>query len=137
MKHTKKKKKLITVQKKSKEESNYSGNLNITFKDSNLYDVLCQYNRNKEHKKDKSYEKNEDEVDKNYEEYVDSKGNIHEKLKERRISDYVVKYDDEEYALLLFIFQFNQMLMMINNPMFFPHMAYVDMFNNKKRGDNE
>lgn len=122
---------------KSKEESNYSGNLNITFKDNNLYDVLCQYNRNKEYKKDKSYEKNEDEVDKNYEEYVDSKGNIHEKLKERRISDYVVKYDDEEYALLSFIFQFNQMLMMINNPMFFPHIAYVDMFNNKKRGDNE
>ena len=66
-----------------------------------------------------------------------SKSNIHEKLKERKISDYVVKYDNEEYALLSFIFQFNQMLMMINNPMFFPHMAYVDMFNNKKRGDNE
>jgi hypothetical protein len=103
---------------KSKEESNYSGNLNITFKDSNLYDVLCKYNRNNE-------------------EYVASKSNIHEKLKERKISDYVVKYDNEEYALLSFIFQFNQMLMMINNPMFFPHMAYVDMFNEKKRGDNE
>lgn len=68
---------------------------------------------------------------------MDSKGNIHEKLKERRISDYVVKYNDEEYALLSFIFQFNQMLMMINNPMFFPHIAYVDMFSEKKRGDSE
>ena len=115
--------------KEKSKESNYSGNLNITFKDNNLYDVLCQYNRNKEHKKDKIYEKNEDEIDKKYEEYVDSKGNIHEKLKERKISDYVVKYDKEEYALLSFIFQFNQMLMMINNPMFFPHMAYVKMFN--------
>ena len=91
--------------------------------------MLCQYNRNKEHKKDKSYEKKEDEVDKNYEEYVDNKGKIHEELKKRKISDYVVKYDKEEYALLSFIFQFNQMLMMINNPMFFPHMAYVKMFN--------
>lgn len=124
-----KEKKTNNNPKEKSKESNYSGNLNITFKDNNLYDVLCQYNRNKEHKKDKIYEKNEDEIDKKYEEYVDSKGNIHEKLKERKISDYVVKYDKEEYALLSFIFQFNQMLMMINNPMFFPHMAYVKMFN--------
>ena len=52
---------------KSGEESNYPGNLNITFKNNNLYDVLCQYNRNREDKKENSYEKNEDEVDKNYE----------------------------------------------------------------------
>ena len=124
-----KEKKTNNNPKEKSKESNYSGNLNITFKDNNLYDVLCQYNRNKEHKKDKSYEKKEDEVDKNYEEYVDNKGKIHEELKKRKISDYVVKYDKEEYALLSFIFQFNQMLMMINNPMFFPHMAYVKMFN--------
>jgi len=27
------------------------------------------------------------------------------------------------------------MLMMINNPMFFPHKAYVDMFNGKSMKD--
>lgn len=30
--------------------------------------------------------------------------------------------------LLSFIFQFNQLLMLINNPIFFPHRAYVNMF---------
>lgn len=100
------------------EESAYSGNLNIVFKrNENLYDVLCQYNR-----EDKDY------IDKN---------NSQEKLKERKISDYVVNNEKEEYTLLSFIFQFNQMLMMINNPMFFPHIAYVKMFNDKKRGDRE
>ena len=41
----------------------------------------------------------------------------------------ITKNEIREYTLLSFIFQFNQMLMMINNPMFFPHKAYVDMFN--------
>ena len=52
-----------------------------------------------------------------------------EKLKERKIDDYKVSDKTKEYTLLSFIFQFNQILMMINNPMFFPHKAYVDMFN--------
>ena len=56
------------------------------------------------------------------------------------ISDYSIsnrtKDEVQEYTLLSFIFQFNQMLMMINNPMFFPHKAYVDMFNGKSTKDN-
>ena len=47
----------------------------------------------------------------------------------KEIEQYKVKDEIREYTLLSFIFQFNQMLMMINNPMFFPHKAYVDMFN--------
>jgi len=95
----------------------YLGNLKILFKkDKNLYNVLCRYNRN-----------NEDYTD---------KYDTQEELKERKISDYAVSKEKEEYTLLSFIFQFNQMLMLINNPMFFPHKAYVDMFNNKK-GDSE
>lgn len=94
-------------------ESTYSGNLNIVFKkNENLYDILCQYNRG-----------NQDYEDDN---------NSHEKLKERKISDYVIENKKEKYTLLSFIFQFNQMLMMINNPMFFPHIAYVKMFNERK-----
>lgn len=37
--------------------------------------------------------------------------------------------NDKKASLLSFIFQFNQLLMLINNPIFFPHKAYVDMFN--------
>ncbi|MCS7459011.1 hypothetical protein N0M98_02550 [Paenibacillus doosanensis] len=36
-----------------------------------------------------------------------------------------------EVSLLSFNFQLNQLLMLVNNPMLFPHMAYVDMFNKK------
>lgn len=37
----------------------------------------------------------------------------------------------EEVALLSLIFQLNQLLMLINNPLLFPHLAYVDMFNKR------
>lgn len=35
----------------------------------------------------------------------------------------------KQNPLLTFMFQLNQLLMIINNPMFFPHQAYVAMFN--------
>ncbi|MCU6711416.1 hypothetical protein M6D81_22225 [Paenibacillus sp. J5C_2022] len=35
----------------------------------------------------------------------------------------------EEVSLLSLTIQLNQLLMLINNPMFFPHIAYVKMFN--------
>ncbi len=35
----------------------------------------------------------------------------------------------DEIALLSLTFQLNQLLMLINNPIWFPHQAYVDMFN--------
>lgn len=95
----------------SKEEL-YEGNLNITFADDDLLEVLQKYNQAD---KDDSLEINS----KNF-----------EKLKERKIGDYKVGHKTKKCTLLSFIFQFNQILMMINNPMFFPHKAYVDMFNN-------
>ncbi|MFT4451824.1 DUF6602 domain-containing protein [Parvimonas sp. G1425] len=111
--------------KSSKEQTQnnteYNGNLKINFSDENLLDVLKNYNQAdkkelgnlKEDKKLKS-----------------------ETLVNRKISDYVIHKGKEEYSLLSFIFQFNQMLMMINNPMFFPHKAYVDMFNkNTNKGE--
>ncbi|RRJ67538.1 hypothetical protein EHV15_12720 [Paenibacillus oralis] len=39
--------------------------------------------------------------------------------------------EKEEISLLSLTFQLNQILMLINNPMLFPHKAYVDMFNEK------
>ena len=89
----------------------YDGNLKITFRDNDLLEVLQKYNQADIKEKLESSFKNS------------------ENLKERKIESYRVGNEKKEYTLLSFIFQFNQMLMMINNPMFFPHKAYVDMFN--------
>ena len=35
--------------------------------------------------------------------------------------------------ILSLVFQLNQLLMLINNPMLFPHQAYVDGFNEKNK----
>lgn len=42
-----------------------------------------------------------------------------------------------EITLLTLTFQINQLLMLINNPMFFPHLAYVEMFNRLIKNDLE
>ena len=98
--------------KDASEETSYSGNLKITFADNDLFTVLQKYNQSD--MKDNSE--------------ISIKNS--EQLKERKISNYKVGDETKKYTLLSFIFQFNQILMMINNPMFFPHKAYVDMFNN-------
>ena len=98
--------------KDASEETSYGGNLKITFADNDLFTVLQKYNQSD--MKDNSE--------------ISIKNS--EQLKERKISDYKVGDETKKYTLLSFIFQFNQILMMINNPMFFPHKAYVDMFNN-------
>ncbi|MBU5266435.1 DUF6602 domain-containing protein [Virgibacillus proomii] len=62
---------------------------------------------------------------------------VKENGKNRRLQDLEImklsnKEEDEsgkQNPLLTFMFQFNQLLMIINNPMFFPHQAYVNMFN--------
>lgn len=41
----------------------------------------------------------------------------------------IIKQGEKENVILSLIFQLNQLLMLINNPMLFPHQAYVDMFN--------
>jgi hypothetical protein len=38
--------------------------------------------------------------------------------------------------LLSFIFQLNQLLMLINNPLLFPHQSYVDLFNEQTDNEN-
>lgn len=50
------------------------------------------------------------------------------KLK-RQITELVVQEDAEENVIMSLTFQLNQLLMLINNPILFPHKAYVDMFN--------
>ena len=97
--------------KNTSKEASHEGNLNITFADKDLLKILQKYNQ----------------ADKD--DSLETSGKNFEKLKERKIGDYKVGNKTKEYTLLSFIFQFNQILMMINNPMFFPHKAYVDMFN--------
>lgn len=93
--------------------------LNIKFNDENLFDVLVKYNLS-------------DKSNKDILEIIDSG------LKNKKIENYEIKgNNNEKYSLLSFIFQFNQMLMMINNPMFFPHISYVNMFNNTKEENKE
>lgn len=49
------------------------------------------------------------------------------------LSDFSIERDGEDIPLLSFNFQLNQLLMLINNPMLFPHLAYVKMFNQESR----
>lgn len=55
------------------------------------------------------------------------------KLGEFTLDDFKIKQEEEEIPLLTFNFQLNQLLMLINNPMLFPHLAYVNMFNGASR----
>ena len=111
--------------KSSKEQTQnnteYNGNLKINFSDENLLDVLKNYNQ-----ADKKKLRN----------LKEDKKLKSDTLVNRKIADYDILNGKDKYTLLSFIFQFNQMLMMINNPMFFPHKAYVDMFNkNTNKGE--
>lgn len=56
---------------------------------------------------------------------------FNEKKLNRTLADYRVEYQGQLIALLTLNFQLNQLLMLINNPMLFPHKAYVNMFNGK------
>lgn len=51
----------------------------------------------------------------------------------------VTNLEVNNHSLLSFNFQLNQILMLINNPLLFPHLAYVQMFNKvvKKDGNSK
>lgn len=56
----------------------------------------------------------------------------------RKLSDYqVIDEKGQLVSLLTLNLQLNQLLMLINNPMFFPHKAYADMFNRKGNGKED
>ena len=57
-----------------------------------------------------------------------------DKLGKISLKDYEVLDENEEnISLLTFNFQLNQLLMLINNPILFPHRAYVKMFNGEEQ----
>lgn len=51
------------------------------------------------------------------------------------LDKYLVKHNGSPLSLLTFNLQLNQLLMLINNPMLFPHAAYAEMFD--KNGNVE
>lgn len=53
---------------------------------------------------------------------------------EQNLDSYEVQLNGEKLSLMTFNFQFNQILMLINNPMLFPHLAYAELFN--KEGES-
>lgn len=55
-------------------------------------------------------------------------------LDEVTLSQYQVRNQNEPVSLLSFNLQLNQLLMLINNPIPFPHIAYAKMFNKFKKG---
>lgn len=56
------------------------------------------------------------------------------KLGKISLKDYeVLDRNKENISLLTFNFQLNQLLMLINNPILFPHRAYVKMFNGEEQ----
>lgn len=68
--------------------------------------------------------------------YEDKKKIIeNEKLKDFNLSQFRVQQEGEDISLLSFNFQLNQLLMLINNPMLFPHLGYVKMFNQEAKDE--
>ena len=59
------------------------------------------------------------------------------KAAEHNLDEYKVKDGKEDLSLMSFNFQLNQILMLLNNPMLFPHLDYVEMFNNFSNMQNE
>jgi hypothetical protein len=55
-------------------------------------------------------------------------------LADTKLQDYQVKDNKGLVSLLTFNLQLNQLLMLINNPILFPHKAYAKMFNDSKVG---
>lgn len=53
------------------------------------------------------------------------------------LDNYRIRNGVEEVSLLTLNFMLNQALMLINNPMFFPHLAYVELFNGRLQQTEE
>lgn len=113
----------ITIEATKNSENQYNENLLIKFngKYKNLFDWYKQLNHyvgENNQRKDsiETFVKNDIESSEKY-----------DGLKHKALSNYEVNVGN---TILSFIFQFNQLLMLINNPIFFPHIDYVNMFNN-------
>lgn len=92
--------------------------------------TLPQWNNHLNHKDNSRYGKLKNT---DFKDVLDDEAEEHseEYKKALEIKSYKVAKGSDEIALLSLTFQLNQLLMLINNPILFPHKAYVDMFNDK------
>lgn len=112
------------------EANDNKGKLEIIFNEEfkNLYDWYMELNHTDDNKE--KIENFFKESEKNNENYHKKPIADIKKLQDYQLEQLEVKLSKaKKTTLLSFIFQFNQLLMLINNPIFFPHMAYVEMFN--------
>ncbi len=111
-------------------EAKKEGRLKITWNNArkNLYDWYYSLNHAKDELKQTEQEDGKKEVSEGGKEAVEKQG-----VKARKLEDYIVQQGGSELSLLTFNFQLNQVLMLINNPMLFPHIAYAEMFNQNGR----
>lgn len=78
----------------------------------------------------------EDKIEEKKDEQKNPYKDCEASLKKIKLKEYEVKDENGNVnSLLTFNFQINQLLMLINNPMLFPHRKYIDMFNEKEKDD--
>lgn len=102
-----------------------------------LYDWYETLNHVKKEGSEESKKENGDEKEQKKELEKDNKEQEKEPIKIQKLEDYTVHHQGKQLSLMTFNFQFNQVLMLVNNPMLFPHIAYAEMFNKEENADNE
>lgn len=96
-------------------------------KKENLYDWYTSLNHG-ESSEEKENKKGNESEESSKEAWVGT-------VKNQTLDKYLIHHEGTELSLLTFNLQLNQLLMLINNPMFFPHIAYAEMFD--KNGNVE
>lgn len=121
------------LKKTDKEKKEYKLTVSFSRRIDNLYKAYHFFNCPPEEFKDFAIFKEENEKktlsqkDEQEKKRLEALLKCYSELNNRDIS----KYSVSNNSILSLIFQLNQLLMLINNPMLFPHQAYVDMFNKK------
>ena len=59
------------------------------------------------------------------------------KLDNIKMDNLSVTSNNQNVSLLTFNFQLNQLLMLINNPILFPHLSYAQLFNDLQKEDDQ
>jgi hypothetical protein len=105
----------------------------IASKYNGLFDIILHISKNRQGlsvvipAEEREYDEWYRDLNHNKQGHKIKKNPIQRKLTELRIAE-------ENNVLLTLIFQLNQLLMIINNPMFFPHQSYVNMFRKYSKG---
>ena len=101
----------------------------------NLYKAYYYFNQPQAVFKDFALYQKEKKEEIEIEKEIDKKKRLDADLKcfEELNKHSLEGYEVKDTPILSLIFQLNQLLMLINNPMLFPHQAYVDGFNEKNK----